>query len=79
LAYQRREYPDTGKLPHEIPSIRLTENSSLQVKNIMSAAHAFATKEGSNIYFPHIQKAVKVNEKVFREFYGVDYVNSTYS
>jgi SpoVK/Ycf46/Vps4 family AAA+-type ATPase len=62
----------------ESPAFGLTENSSLQVKNIMSAAHAFATKEGSKIHYPHVKKAVKANEKFFRDFYGVDYVNSTY-
>jgi SpoVK/Ycf46/Vps4 family AAA+-type ATPase len=66
------------RLPQRIPSVGLTNNSSFQVKNIMAAAHAFATREGSNIRFPHVQKAVKVNEKFFREFYGKDYVNSTY-
>jgi hypothetical protein len=45
----------------------------------MSAAQAFATKERSNICFLHVQKAVTVNEKFYREFYGKDYVNSTYN
>jgi hypothetical protein len=44
----------------------------------MAAAYAFVTQERSNIRFPHIQKAVKVNKKFFREFYEKDYVNSTY-
>jgi hypothetical protein len=44
----------------------------------MSAAQAFATKEGCKIGFPHAKKAVKANDKFFREFYGKDYVDSNY-
>jgi hypothetical protein len=44
----------------------------------MFVAYVFMTKEGSNICFPHVQKAVKVNKKFFWEFYRKDYVNSTY-
>jgi hypothetical protein len=44
----------------------------------MAAAHALATKEESKLRFPHVQKAVTASEKFIREFYGADYVNSTY-
>ena len=44
----------------------------------MSAAQALAAKEGSQIVFPHVQKAVKANEKFFWEFYGKDYIETTY-
>lgn len=36
----------------------------------MSAAHAFATNEGSKLRFPHVQKAVTAREKVIRNFTG---------
>ncbi|PVH68430.1 P-loop containing nucleoside triphosphate hydrolase protein [Cadophora sp. DSE1049] len=57
---------------------QLASNKFNGRQNIMSSAHAFATREGSKIRLPHVEKAVKVNEKFFREFYGKDYVNSTY-
>jgi len=44
----------------------------------MSAAQAFATKEGCKIGFPHAKKAVKANDKFFREFYGKDFVDANY-
>jgi hypothetical protein len=44
----------------------------------MSAAHAFETKERREILFPHAYKAVMANEKFYREFYGENYINSTY-
>ncbi|KAF8847949.1 hypothetical protein BDZ45DRAFT_811180 [Acephala macrosclerotiorum] len=49
-----------------------------QIKNIMSAAQAFAIKKRSKLRFPHVEKAVNANEKFFREFYGKDFVDANY-
>ena len=49
-----------------------------QIKNIVATAHALAKKQGSRVQFEHIQRAVSINEKFVREFYGQDYVDSVY-
>ncbi|KAL5322937.1 hypothetical protein ACEPPN_010917 [Leptodophora sp. 'Broadleaf-Isolate-01'] len=65
----------TGK---ELDKLAIYKLNGRQIKNIMSVAQAFATKEGSKSRFPHAKKAVKANDKLFREFYGKDFVNANY-
>jgi hypothetical protein len=50
----------------------------LQIKNIVATAHALATKLRSVIRFGHLHRAVVINEKFAREFYGKDCVESLY-
>jgi hypothetical protein len=75
-----------GKAMHWEPVVNgrqvcyLTESPAFVslIKNIMSAAQAFATKEGCKIGFPHTKKAVKANDKFFWGFYGKDYTDANY-
>ncbi|KAG0645018.1 26S proteasome regulatory subunit [Hyphodiscus hymeniophilus] len=41
-----------------------------QIKNIVATAHAMATKEKCPIKIEHLAKAVAINERFVREFYG---------
>ncbi|KAL5352249.1 hypothetical protein ACLOAV_002196 [Pseudogymnoascus australis] len=50
-----------------------------QIKNIVATAHALATKQRCRIRFEHLQRAVAINERFVREFYGKDYADSVYN
>ncbi|KAF8847944.1 hypothetical protein BDZ45DRAFT_606652, partial [Acephala macrosclerotiorum] len=54
----------------ELDQLASNKFNGRQVKNIMSAAHAFASKEGSKICFSHAQKVVTANKKFSRSFTG---------
>ncbi|KAF2174780.1 hypothetical protein K469DRAFT_613315 [Zopfia rhizophila CBS 207.26] len=49
-----------------------------QIKNVVSTAHALATKEKCRIKFGHLSKAVTVNERFMREFNRTEHINSVF-
>ncbi|KAF8540209.1 P-loop containing nucleoside triphosphate hydrolase protein [Trichophaea hybrida] len=69
---------DADVTDKELEELAIYKLNGRQIKNIMSAAQAFASKARSKIRFPHVKKAVKANEKFFREFYGKDFVDANY-
>ena len=52
--------------------------SILQIKNIVATAQALAMKQERRVQFEHLRKAVAINERFVREFYGKDKVDGMY-
>ena len=50
----------------------------MQIKNAVATARALATQEESDVYFSHLEKAVKASEKFMNEFNGTDNTNSLF-
>ena len=58
----------------KVPSV----DSYRQITNIVATAHALATKKECPIQIEHLQKAIDINKRFVREFYGKDKVDGMY-
>ncbi|KAF1963459.1 P-loop containing nucleoside triphosphate hydrolase protein [Byssothecium circinans] len=78
LSRSDTSYGPPDILDEELERLVTSKLNGRQIKNVVSTAHALATKEECRMRFTHLSKAVKVSEKFMREFNKTEHIDSVF-